>query len=415
MSFSEIVDSYKKCQTSKKKSFECAQFEYRLGYQITKLASEIDQKKYTPSKGKCFWVTYPKNREIWASDFRDRVVHHLIVDPLEKIHEPKFSAQSFACRKNKGPFKALKELQKQVRKISQGSGKIVYALQLDIKSFFITIDREILKNKFLKNHRSDSRDEDLNYLVNQNFKFDIRDNFSQTIGKPKSISDLEYKNKSWIFKNKKQGIPIGNLTSQFGANLYLNELDHYIQRKLKPKGYLRYMDDLLLLDTDLEKLKPFEQLIQNYLQIKLKQSLNFDKSDLKPLTKGVTYLGYVCKQEFNLQEPLQIYPTKKKKWQFIQELQKIERRFRTPNSKKPFNEKIDPHPLSFFINKEKQELSSLNSRLGIFRHTNSGRFKKRALQKFQHNMTEHNDMPSDFFQKNSVVSINKEFNSVKPN
>jgi hypothetical protein len=149
MSFIEILNSYKKCQDGKKKSYECAKFEYRLGYEITKLAREIDQKKYTPSKGKCFWVTYPKNREIWASDFRDRVVHHLIVDPLEKIHEPRFSAQSFACRKNKGPFKALKELQKQVRKISQGGGKIVYALQLDIKSFFITIDREILRKKFL--------------------------------------------------------------------------------------------------------------------------------------------------------------------------------------------------------------------------------------------------------------------------
>lgn len=175
------------------------------------------------------------------------------------------------------------------------------------------------------------------------------------------------------------------------------------------------MDDLLLLDIDLEKLKPLEQIIQNYLHTKLKQSLNFDKTDLKPLTNGVTYLGYICRQEFNMKEPLQIYPTKKKKWQFVQELKKIERKFDNAYTTKPFNEKIDPHPLSFFINKEKQELASLNSRLGILRHTNSGRFKKYALEKFKHNLTEHNEMPSDFVQKYCPVLLDKDFNSVKMN
>lgn len=115
-------------------------------------------------------------------------------------------------------------------------------------------------------------------------------------------------------------------------------------------------------------------------------------------------------------ELLQIYPTKKKKWQFIQELQKIENKIQNPLMiHKPFNEKIDPHPLSFFIQKEKQEVSSLNSRLGNLRHTNCNRFKKYALEKFKYNLTEDKDLPSELTQKHCPIKIDKNFNSVKIN
>ncbi len=103
----------------------------------------------------------------------------------------------------------------------------------------MTIDRLRLVNLFLKNNVNETT----KYLIKTNFKFDIRNNYEKINSKPKNMSELEYQNKSWLFKNKNQGIPIGNLTSQFGANLYLNSLDHFIQRTLKPNGYLRYMDD----------------------------------------------------------------------------------------------------------------------------------------------------------------------------
>ncbi len=416
MDFKNILDSYSKCRLGKNKSYECTKFQYRLGYELVKLEKEINTRSYSPSKGKCFWITYPKTREIWASAFRDRVVHHLIVGPLENIQEAKFIDQSYACRKNKGPFAALKELQKQVRSISQGGGKIVYALQLDIKSFFISIDRTILKSKFLESVASTKNIEkfDLNFLINRNFDFDIRNNYVQSIARPTSISDAEYKNKSWLFKNRNQGIPIGNLTSQFGANLYLNQVDHYIKRILKPKGYLRYMDDLLLLDTDIEKLKPFEKLIETYLQTNLNQNLNFDKTDLISLTKGITYLGYVCKQEFNMKEPLQIYPTKKKKHQFIEELRKVERKSTSIKiHDHSFNTKETPHPLAFPIRKDPNSLASLNSRLGILKKTNSKRFKKYALDKFKYNLTENAHLPKEFAQHYCPIKIRKDLGSVK--
>lgn len=417
--FKKVLSAYKKCQAGRQKSLECTKFEYRLGYELVKLSRDIASKTYTPSKGKCFWVTAPKNREIWASAFRDRIVHHMIVEPLEKIQEPQFINQSYACRKGKGPFSALKELQKQVRRISQGGQKIVYALQLDLRSFFVSIDRNILHKKFLKTSYKPIKDDqanypyDLQFLINQNFSHDLRLYYNQSTFKPDSVSDTEYRNKSWLFKRKDQGIPIGNLTSQFGANLYLNDLDHYIQRHLKPKGFLRYMDDLLLLDTDPEALRPLEIVIQNYLERKLNHSLNFNKTEFRPLTKGITYLGYICHQEFNLKEPLQIYPTKKKKWQVIDEIRKIERKVTSDNSESLLNQKIDPHPLGLFIRKDQNELSSLNSRLGIIKHTNANRFKKHALEKLKYNLTEFKDEPSEISDKYCPIKISKDFNSIK--
>lgn len=420
MNFKNILDSYLKCHLGKNKSYECTKFQYRLGYELIKLEKEMQTRSYAPAKGKCFWITYPKTREIWASAFRDRVVHHLIVGPLEKNQEPKFINQSYSCRKNKGPFAALKELQKQVRSISQGGNKIVYALQMDIKSFFISIDRDILRSKFLNaTHSSpDNNKSSLTFLINRNFDFDIRENYDQFIGRPKSMSNLEYKKKSWLFKSKKQGIPIGNLTSQFGANLYLNQVDQYIKRILKPKGYLRYMDDLLLLDTDIEKLKPLEFLIEKYLQENLNQNLNFDKTDLKPLTKGITYLGYVCRQEFNMKEPLQIYPTKKKKYQFIEELRAIEKNVASSVKKDlppAFNKKQTPHILAFPMKENPNELASLNSRLGILKKTNSSRFIKYALDKFKYKLTENAHLPKDFAQQYCPIKIRKDLGSVKVN
>lgn len=193
------------------------------------------------------------------------------------------------------------------------------------------------------------------------------------------------------------------------------------------------MDDLTLLDTDIEKLKPFESIIQHYLSSKLNQNLNFDKTELRPLTKGITYLGFICRQDFNTKEPLQLYPTKKKKHQFIEELKKIERMvlhsedenslFQNEedtypkNSRraapKKFNENFTPHLHSPPIPKYPYELASLNSRLGLLKHSNSMRFKKYALEKFKFNLTENNHLPSDFAMKYCPIKIRKDFGSVK--
>lgn len=367
MNYEEIYRAYKKCAKGKKKSFDCARFELRLGQQLYLLHDELATGSYQPQRGRCFVVTNPRPREIWASRFRDRIVHHLIVAPLEKIWEPKFHPKSFACRKGKGLHAAIVDFKTQVRRISQGGIKTVWALQLDVASFFFTVDRAILKRLYLK----EVTDPGLQMLIELQFKFDPRSNFKKA-GDPKLFKIIPFE-KSWRSKAAGQGMPIGNLTSQFGANLYLNDLDHFITRQLKPRGYLRYMDDLTLLDTDCEKLSKLASVVDDWLIKNRNQNLNPTKTMLKPLTSGIDYLGFRLKQVDSPKQPLLVLPQPPKKWKLVQEARRL-----TGEQFMP----IKAHELSFFVHhKNRGELQKLNSRLGLMVHTKSYRLRKKTLSK----------------------------------
>lgn len=366
--FDDLLRAYHRCKKGKHRSIEVLRFEARLGENLYKLSNELFNGTYRPKPLKCFVVTHPKPREIFAANFNDRLVHHLIVDPLEKIWEPKFSPSSYACRKNMGPLRALKYIQKSVRSLSQGGYKTVYGLHLDIKSFFVTIDRNILKELFL-------------CKINDPWLYSLTDLVLSNDGRVGSyiIDEKEHqqlipKSKTWYAQGKNVGVPIGSLTSQFGSNLYLNELDQYINRTLKPKKYIRYMDDLLLLDTDPEILKAFADPISKWLQEYRNQDLNHNKTRLLNLRTGLTYLGVVCKQTDSAKEPLQFFTTKKRKWDFIKSIHKCE------SSQWLDRELL--HDLAFpFRYKNKKQLASINSHLGILKHSNSYLFRKEALER----------------------------------
>lgn len=367
LEFAAVCNAYRKCAKGKKESLDCTRFESRLGQELYLLYKELNAGTYTPGQGRYFIVTQPRPREIWASTFRDRVVHHLIVEPLEKIWEPKFYPKSFACRKGKGLHAAIVDFKKQVRRISQGGEKLVWSLQLDIESFFFTVDRDILKELYLRN----VNDKELARLIELQFAFDPRKNFKK-VGDLKLFRSIAPE-KSWNSKKSNQGMAIGNLTSQFGANLYLNELDHFIARQLKPKGYLRYMDDLTLLDTDQEKLKGFISIVDEWLRTHRKQNLNSTKTILKPLNRGIEYLGFRLKQVDSPKEPLIVIPQPEKKWKLVKEARRLENQDYTP---------IMAHDVSFFVHhKNRQQFQKINSRLGLLAHTRSYKLRKKTLGK----------------------------------
>ncbi len=392
MEYAAIYKAYKKCAKGKRKSSQCQRFQNRLGQELFLLHKELNNNTYKPSAGRCFVVVNPKVREIWASTFRDRVVHHLIVEPLEKIWEPRFHPKSFACRKGKGLHAAIEDFKKQVRRLSQGGMVTVWALKVDIASFFFTVDRDILKKLFLQ----EARDQELVQLIEKLFSFDPRSNF-------KRVGDLSLfakipKEKTWQYRAEKQGMPIGNLTSQFGANLYLNDLDQFVSRKLKPKGYLRYMDDLTLLDTDPAKLRLLEGVIDNWLLRNRKQRLNPTKTVLTRLTKGIEYLGFYLKQTGNAKEPLLVLPQPSKKWKFVQEARRLARQDIEPL--------VGAHDLSFPLHHEsRQELQKLNSRLGLMTHTSSYKLRRKTLRKLKQVFrVEKPDVP---------LSVHKKFKRVR--
>lgn len=361
------MKAYQRTIQGKKKSAEYEKFERTLGASLLELHRDLVTGRYKPGVTRCLVVLHPRPREIWAAPFRDRIVHHLIVDPLDKIWEPKFHPKSFACRRGMGQFAALLDFKKQVRRLSQGGRKPVWALQLDIESFFYTIDRVILREHFLKK----ASDPWLRHLIELQFAVDPRKNFRRT-GDLTAIRKLA-PGKSWLSKGANQGIPIGNLTSQFGANLYLNELDHFVTRCLKPGGYLRYMDDLILLDANPDRLRPWEEIIDGWLRDERHQNLNRSKTRLKALRDGIDYLGLQLKQVDNPKEPLRITVPPDKKWKLVQEARRMTQVNWWPTK--------DHHELSFPLShKNRSELQKINSRLGLMGHANSYKFRTQAIR-----------------------------------
>ena len=264
--------AFRKARKRKSKKPYVIEFEKNLQQELKDLKYELESLTYKPRPLKRFIVRDPKTRTIHSSAFRDRVVYHALVNILEPIFEKTFIHDSYASRINKGTHNAITRFDKFKREVSN-NGMLVkdafddnlikgYVLKADIKRYFETVDHEIL----LKIVKRKIRDEKVIWLINQ-----ILVNF-----------DSEVNGK---------GMPLGNLTSQFFANVYLNELDYFVKHKLKAKYYLRYVDDFVILHSNKEILQEFEEKICNYLK-NLKLELHPYKSKITKLRDGVTLLGY---------------------------------------------------------------------------------------------------------------------------
>lgn len=399
--YRDLLLAYKDCRLHKPASSSQIQFEIKLAKNIGALFDEIHSGRYRPRSAKCFVVTHPKPREIFAADFRDRVVHHLLVTQLEPIWEKKFIFSSFACRTGKGPHGAIQYLQRRVREISQGGLKHVWVLQLDLEKFFVTINRHILCELLLKHCRHEKQRE----LIQIIYRHDARLG-AKVSGDPEGFQ-LIPPNKSWFGQTSEQGIPIGNLTSQFGANVYLSGLDHFVQRELKPNAYLRYMDDILLIDRDPDKIRNKAESINRWLIDNREQNLNHNKTHFMRLSEGITYLGYRLQQADSPKEPLQVFAEPIKKWQLVSALRKLENTEQPPSYR--------PHPLAPLLPSKEinHHLASINSRLGILVHSRSFLMRKKALEHFIIKTTENHDMPADFASHWCPYQIKKGYRSIK--
>lgn len=264
--------AFKKARKGKSKRNYVINFESNLEKNIAILQRDLRLKKYNPTKLKKFIVRDPKTRTIHSSIFRDRIVHHAIVNLLNPIYEKIFIYDSFASRKFKGTHKAVERFEYFINKVSSNGQKINqpfnnnsikgYVLKIDIKHYFATIDHNVLLNILKKN----IQDEDLIWLI--------------------EIVINNFRNQS-----KGKGLPLGNYTSQFFANIYLNHLDYFVKHKLKAKYYIRYVDDFVILHKNKDVLVEYLNKIEKYLKF-LKLELHPDKSELHALRNGITFLGY---------------------------------------------------------------------------------------------------------------------------
>ena len=241
-----------------------ADFNFHLEEEIGRLHDELVKKTYRHGKYRLFTIHDPKEREIAAAPFRDRVVHHAVHDVVEPFIDKTFIYDSYACRNGKGTHKAVGR--------AQGFLKTnKFCFHGDIKKYFPSIDHNILKQIIV----AKIMDKDLLWLVDE-----IIDSARQL---KVAVGNLQFADK---------GLPIGNLTSQFFANLYLNELDYFVKFQLRCRYYVRYMDDFLIFDNDRKALIDIKEKVRDFLKNKLALELHPGKSQIYDTEKGIKFLGF---------------------------------------------------------------------------------------------------------------------------
>lgn len=272
--FANLYEGYRAARCGKRGRREVARFEARVEDALFKLQDELREERYQPGGYRHFYIHEPKRRKISAAPFRDRVVHHALVNVIEPIFERKFIHDSYACRVGKGTHRALDQCTAWVRQYP-------YVLQCDVAKFFPTIDHTLLLG-VLERTIADPQVRRLCALI---------------VGSGEGVLDSE-REPRWLPGDdlfaplRPQGLPIGNLTSQFWANVYLNELDQFVKRELKCRAYLRYADDFLLFHDDKATLQGWLGELRSFAAVRLRLHLHDTKCQVFPTRTGVPFLGF---------------------------------------------------------------------------------------------------------------------------
>ncbi len=260
-----------------KKDIIFKKFTKNLHTNMWQLHKELLAQKYSMKPYTIFYVNDYKERKIMAPNFRDHIVHHAINNYLEQIYDSNFVYDSFACRKGKGTHKGFARLKHFVNVHSQND----YFMKCDISKYFYSIDQhkimEILKRKI--------KDPKLLWLIE---KILTSHNESEM---PAHIANSH-------FSEQKKGLPIGNLTSQLFANIYLNELDQYAKHKLQVKHYIRYVDDFVIINPSKNELYRKWQNIRDFLEHELFLKLEQRKTQTNKISFGIDFIGYVAFKKF---------------------------------------------------------------------------------------------------------------------
>lgn len=300
--FEKLYLAYLDCRKTKRKTINALKFEWDLERNLFQLQKQLENREYRPGRSICFAIKEPSPREIFAAAFRDRVVHHLLIREILEMGERNFIFDSFACRKNKGTYAAIKRLRNLIRQVARNGRENAFYCQLDISGFFMSIDHDILFSifqKFIsKQNKPEQWKEEVLWLARTVIFCKPTKNY--LLKGNLSLFKLIPPRKSLFYSGEKCGLPIGNYSSQFFANLYLNELDQFIKRKLRRRYYIRYVDDFILLDRDKEKLKLWRDEINNFLRDNLKLKLSSQKTKIQPIKAGIDFLGYFVKPDYIL-------------------------------------------------------------------------------------------------------------------
>lgn len=290
VSFRDLHSAWREARRGKTPSLDQMGFEAQWMDNLLDIQRRLNNEHWFPMAPTCFIAQLPKAREIHAPTFADRVVHHLIVPELEAIYEPTFIHDSFSNRVGKGTHAAVARLRGFVRQVHSGQGGGHY-LQLDIRNFFASIHRPTLWALLKPRMERAALPLVLKRAVHALLTWPI-----QRTGVNYACSDRE---RAAVPEHKRLenaapgcGIAIGNLSSQFFANVYMDRLDQFVKHTLKVPRYVRYVDDFVLVHRDREQLAEWHARIVEFLRSELRLELK-DDVKLRPLTSGIDFLGYV--------------------------------------------------------------------------------------------------------------------------
>ena len=272
-SFKNLYLAFRKASRGKRGQPAVAAFEYRLESQLFRLQEQLRSHTYRPGPYQSFHIRDPKRRLVSAAPFRDRVVHHALCNVIEPLFERTFIGDSYANRVGKGTHAALDRAQGLARTFP-------YVLQCDLRQFFPSVDHQILRGILARK----IADQEVMGLIDA------------ILAGGAGILDDEYDQVYFpgddlLAALRPRGIPIGNLTSQFWANVYLNELDQWVKRRLRCRGYVRYVDDFLLFGTEKRRLWEWKDSIRECLD-GLRVTLHERESTVYPVAAGIPFLGF---------------------------------------------------------------------------------------------------------------------------
>lgn len=366
----DLFEAYYDARKNKRNTKSALAFEQDYEHKLFELHEDIKNRNYEIKPSICFINYSPVQREIFAAHFRDRVVHHLVYNYISPMFERVFIHDSYSCRTGKGTSYGIKRIDKFIRSCSSNYKTDCYILRLDIKGYFMAINKQLLFDKTIqileryrvlcfKNEKCKTTKwsdvfcyDTVYYLLKLIIFNNPTDNFIRK-GKIETWDGLP-PSKSLFHSKYGCGLPIGNLTSQLFSNIYLNEFDHWITHNLQCKYYGRYVDDFVIIHENKEYLKFLIPQIRDFFKNKLFLELHPKKIYLQHYSKGVKFLGTVIK-------PHRIYIANRTKGNFynaiMQQNKKVEECIPNSTEKAVF-------------------LSSINSYLGIMKHYKTFKLRK---------------------------------------
>jgi len=287
--FEAMVQAYLDCRRTKRNSASALAFEAMLERNLFELHDELASGAYAPGRSICFVVTRPRPREVWAAQFRDRIVHHLLYNQIAPRFHAGFTADSCACIPGRGTLYAVRRVAAKVRSLTRNWRAPAHYLKCDLANFFVSIDKHVLLAQLARRITEPWWLRLATTILMHDPRGDV-----EVRGRPDELR-LVPPHKSLFNAPQGHGLPIGNLSSQFFANVLLDAMDQRVKHRLRAPHYVRYVDDFVLVHPSTDWLNSVLADLQHYLPEQLHLQLNLRKTILQPVDRGIDFVGQIIK------------------------------------------------------------------------------------------------------------------------